>query len=82
MRILPFLPFVLLAAACSDSGSSASPSSARLDGFVSAKAEAPSVTVLAARRDARAGAELVVRGRVQAFRRVRADRRIAARLQR
>ena len=67
MRILPFLPFVLLAAACSDSGSSASPPSARLDGFVSAKAEAASVTVLDARRDARTGAELVVRGRVQDF---------------
>jgi len=67
MRILAPLSLVLLSVACSDGGSGATASSTRLECFVSAKAEAASVPVREARRNARAGSEVVVRGRVKDF---------------
>ena len=67
MKLFPLLPLALLATACSGEQASPAKSSVRLEGFVSAKAEPASATVLEARSGAKQGAELVVRGRVKDF---------------
>lgn len=67
MKLVSLIPLALLAAACGDESTSPAKSSARLEVFVSAKAEPASTTVLEARSSAKQGAELVVRGRVKDF---------------
>lgn len=67
MRLLQLSPFVLFLGACAGEDAAPASSSSQLSSFVAATPELSSVTVLDARRDARQGTELVVRGRVKDF---------------